>query len=334
MSEQCSRCHRPLGTKPAVTLSDQTIHEACFVCAKCGKPFPDLKFVREKNEFYHKYCLDNDQTIYCTSCQKPTESTFTRYNGHPYHKHCFVCSRCHTQLGNTFGETPDGRPLCDGCLGSAPSSEVAHDPKPKGNRICISCQKPIYDNGYSLSNGHAVHATCIQCNICKQFIDPFDSRSFIEKSGLFFHTPDCFNKSRFESCTKCEKPLFGGGIPIRGGKYHEECVLCTNCGSTMVGKEYTWHNQQIYCKGCVPVPTKAPTLTNNSNVGGGFGTSDKCPKCNKPVYVADQAFGPNASVWHVKCLVCTQCNTKLGANAKTVDGLLYCSLHARPKNQN
>jgi len=333
MSDQCSRCHRPIGVKPAVTLSDQTIHEACFNCAKCGNGFPDLKFTRENNEFYHRECLDSGETVYCTGCMNQIESSFTRYEGKPYHKQCFVCSKCRGQLGQTFGETPDGRPLCDNCLSSTPISEVAHDTKVKENRNCISCQKPIYGDGYSLSNGHAVHTTCVQCGVCKQFIDSYDTKSFIEKSGVFYHTPDCYNKSRFELCTKCQKPLFGGGIPMKGGKYHEECVLCTYCGSNMVGKDYTWHNQQICCKGCAPLPTKAPTQSNTGTESAGFGTQDKCPKCRKAVYVSDQVFGPNATVWHSKCLVCTQCNTKLSANAKTVDGLLYCSLHAKPKNQ-
>lgn len=36
-------------------------HQECFVCAHCGKDFPDLSYVEEDGEPYHEevcFCLD------------------------------------------------------------------------------------------------------------------------------------------------------------------------------------------------------------------------------------------------------------------------------------
>jgi len=36
-----------------IDLSDQSLHDECFCCVRCGRGFPELKFVREGGEFYH-----------------------------------------------------------------------------------------------------------------------------------------------------------------------------------------------------------------------------------------------------------------------------------------
>ncbi|KAJ1968662.1 hypothetical protein H4R35_006365 [Dimargaris xerosporica] len=52
----------------------------------------------------------------------------------------------------------------------------------------------------------------------------------------------------------------------------------------------------------------------------------KCPRCNKSVYVAEQAIGPNGP-WHRSCLTCASCHTRLDSNRLVdKDGEAYCRM--------
>ncbi|KAJ1968696.1 hypothetical protein IWQ62_001084 [Dispira parvispora] len=52
----------------------------------------------------------------------------------------------------------------------------------------------------------------------------------------------------------------------------------------------------------------------------------KCPRCDRSVYVAEQAVGPGGP-WHRSCLTCAQCNTRLDSG-RFVDkeGEAYCRI--------
>ncbi|KIK54592.1 hypothetical protein GYMLUDRAFT_48495 [Collybiopsis luxurians FD-317 M1] len=42
-----------------------------------------------------------------------------------------------------------------------------------------------------------------------------------------------------------------------------------------------------------------------------FGGTPKCPRCDKPVYLAEQVIGPGRRLYHKPCLACTICNKRL-----------------------
>ncbi|KIM41704.1 hypothetical protein M413DRAFT_444945 [Hebeloma cylindrosporum] len=42
-----------------------------------------------------------------------------------------------------------------------------------------------------------------------------------------------------------------------------------------------------------------------------FGGTPICPRCSKPVYLAEQAMGPGRRLYHKPCLACTLCNKRL-----------------------
>ncbi|KAF9460469.1 hypothetical protein BDZ94DRAFT_1265974 [Collybia nuda] len=42
-----------------------------------------------------------------------------------------------------------------------------------------------------------------------------------------------------------------------------------------------------------------------------FGGNQRCPRCDKAVYAAEQAMGPGRKLYHKPCLACTICNKRL-----------------------
>ncbi|XP_032234017.2 cysteine and glycine-rich protein 1 [Nematostella vectensis] len=51
---------------------------------------------------------------------------------------------------------------------------------------------------------------------------------------------------------------------------------------------------------------------------------DKCPRCEKPVYFAEQAKA-NGKSWHKPCLTCKHCNKRLDStNLTNKDDEIYC----------
>ncbi|KAJ1648475.1 hypothetical protein IWQ61_009985, partial [Dispira simplex] len=57
-----------------------------------------------------------------------------------------------------------------------------------------------------------------------------------------------------------------------------------------------------------------------------FPSPPKCPRCDRSVYVAEQAVGPGGP-WHRSCLTCAQCNSRLDSG-RLVDkeGEAYCRM--------
>ncbi|KAF9561597.1 hypothetical protein CPC08DRAFT_761978 [Agrocybe pediades] len=56
-----------------------------------------------------------------------------------------------------------------------------------------------------------------------------------------------------------------------------------------------------------------------------FGGTPLCPRCTKPVYLAEQAMGPGRKLYHKPCLACTICNKRLDSyNLLEHDEQPYC----------
>ncbi|EGG17641.1 hypothetical protein DFA_08637 [Cavenderia fasciculata] len=56
-----------------------------------------------------------------------------------------------------------------------------------------------------------------------------------------------------------------------------------------------------------------------------FGGGEACPVCEKKVYFAEKALGPQGKSYHKACLVCTACKKSLDStNLCEKDSKPYC----------
>ncbi len=69
---------------------------------------------------------------------------------------------------------------------------------------------------------------------------------------------------------------------------------------------------------------KPPTTTVPKKYGSSSG-SEKCVKCDKPVYFAEQALGPGNQKYHKTCFKCNDCNKTVDSTTMADKGnVLYC----------
>mmetsp|Transcript_16786 Transcript_16786/g.33617 ORF Transcript_16786/g.33617 Transcript_16786/m.33617 type:complete len:281 (+) Transcript_16786:120-962(+) len=62
----------------------------------------------------------------------------------------------------------------------------------------------------------------------------------------------------------------------------------------------------------------------SNKLAGRFGGGDKCPRCNKTVYMAEAKEGPNNIKFHRSCFSCLTCAKTLDSHFSERKGELYC----------
>lgn len=169
----------PTGTSGTRKLeyAGSTWHEGCFVCHACEQPIGSKSFIPEKDEHYCVPCYEDKFAPRCTRCHKvgqwladsdhastlrspvlgngsgldrrltAASSSFqtlakggVTYRDEPWHKECFVCSGCKTQLAGQHFTSRDDSPYCLKCFGSLYAKK------------CEACSKPI--TGKSVARDH------------------------------------------------------------------------------------------------------------------------------------------------------------------------------------
>lgn len=161
-----------------------------------------------------------------------------------------------------------------------------------------------------------------------------------------------------EACPRCKKLVyFAEEIRALGRKWHKLCLKCAECNKLLDSTTCTDHQGEAFCKACYGknfgpkgygFAGGASGLSANSTtkygetdgnvshyaqaqaapvVNGGnsrFGGGEKCPRCQKTVYFAEEARA-NGRKWHKLCLKCANCNKMLDSTTCTDhDGEAFC----------
>jgi len=121
---KCAACNEPLqlvgdcGPGSLVKMQifeamGRQYHAGCFVCAICGKPFEDGRYVwNSKDEQpLHATCSAAANEPKCFKCNKPLDPSHAVVDDKTYHWECFTCTDCGCTLENGYTLT-DGNPYC------------------------------------------------------------------------------------------------------------------------------------------------------------------------------------------------------------------------------
>lgn len=163
-----------------------------------------------------------------------------------------------------------------------------------------------------------------------------------------------------DRCPRCTKPVyFAEQMLALGKKFHKLCLKCAECNKLLDSYTCTNHEDEIFCKACYgkkfgpkgygfaggasglsmdtgkafevtrgnvssyQLAQAAPTLERQSSTGK-LGGSDACPRCQNPVYFAEEARAVGKK-WHKMCLSCAKCNKMLDSTQVTDhEGEVYC----------
>lgn len=183
-------------------------------------------------------------TVSCASCSLPIAGRIVTASGSKssslkarFHPECFTCFHCSTPLECvSFYPEPDNKRIerfeSEGIHVDAPESDLRFychlDFHEFFSPRCRSCKTPI-EGEIIIAAGaewHVGHFFCGECG------DPFDSNTpFVEKDGYAYCVP-CHTKRTSARCRECKKQILDDlTVEALGGKWHEACFSCYECGS-------------------------------------------------------------------------------------------------------
>ncbi|EDO37668.1 predicted protein, partial [Nematostella vectensis] len=166
---------------------------------------------------------------------------------------------------------------------------------------CPRCEKPVYFAEQAKANGKSWHKPCLTCKHCNKRLD---------STNLTNKDDEIYCKSCYGKAFGPKGYGFGGGagtLSMDTGKRGE--IPCT---APLIPN---------------PLTIGGPSLMTSeaiNDINGFFGGGEKCPRCSKTVYKAEERLAIGKK-WHKSCLTCKCCNKSLDStNLADKDGEIYC----------
>ncbi|XP_027641781.1 four and a half LIM domains protein 5 [Falco peregrinus] len=157
-SSKCFHCQKTImpGSRK-MEFKGSSWHESCFVCQYCRQPLGTKPLITKNNENYCMPCFEKQFAHHCYSCKKVITSGGLTYHDQPWHKECFVCAGCNTQLSGQRFISKDEYPYCIDCFSRLYAKK------------CAACKKPITALGggkFISFEEHQWHGECFKCAKC------------------------------------------------------------------------------------------------------------------------------------------------------------------------
>ena len=112
---RCVACKNEINEK-GVKYRGRPYHPKCFKCTHCKKNLVEETPVHHEDKPYCKECHIQQFGLRCTKCVKPILSKYTIYKARPFHRECFICTRCSMPMSSdSFYESQHGDLFCESC---------------------------------------------------------------------------------------------------------------------------------------------------------------------------------------------------------------------------
>ncbi|XP_076862215.1 four and a half LIM domains protein 3b [Brachyhypopomus gauderio] len=157
-SFKCVACNKAVmpGSRK-LEYSGSVWHEQCFVCCVCEKSLASQAFIPEKNDYYCTSCYEGRFAPRCSHCKQVLVKGGVTYQEEPWHKECFLCTGCKTQLAGQPFTSQGDRPYCVKCFSNLYAQK------------CCACKKAITgfgDGKYVAFEDRQWHQPCFKCTAC------------------------------------------------------------------------------------------------------------------------------------------------------------------------
>ncbi|KAJ7406019.1 Four and a half LIM domain protein 5 [Willisornis vidua] len=184
-ANSCEDCKKPIQcSSKDLAYKGRHWHEECFKCAKCSSSLVEKPFAAKDevllctecySDEYSSKCFHCQKTIMpvyihvagfapesrslnpCSKCPKVITSGGVAYHDQPWHKECFVCAGCKTQLYGQSFISKDEYPYCVDCFSKFYAKK------------CATCKKPVTALGstkYISFEERQWHGECFNCAKC------------------------------------------------------------------------------------------------------------------------------------------------------------------------
>ncbi|CAF3423038.1 unnamed protein product [Rotaria socialis] len=116
-TKTCYVCGKPI-LAAGITYETREYHAECFKCSHCHKSLDNENLLCANN--LQPYCVPCNEILFAKRCAKcaqpiPFDKKYTVIDDKPYHEHCFLCVKCHRQIGSKkFFKDPRGF-VCSNC---------------------------------------------------------------------------------------------------------------------------------------------------------------------------------------------------------------------------
>ena len=293
-------------------------HNECFTCCgPCHKPIPAEFYDVEDGKFlcvdcYDKYgndyakydtqpdALANDLAANLTLSAKPTTPPSANTNSN--------------NINNSIVHKPDVEVLPAVQRDRAPPAGSAPAASPKAaaaaaaaasDERCAGCSETL-SGTFTIYDEKKYHSRCFVCSKCSE---AFKEKTFFKLNGKPC-CRTCHSKSLVENasrCAKCAQPILDTIVTFKAAKYHDYCLVCTQCESKLVGASiYTDKSEKPYCSEC---------FTRKEG--------KKCAKCAAIIAPNQTNLVFEEKNFHKECFICNQCFKQIDSNEsfyKTGDG--------------
>ncbi|XP_055609961.1 transforming growth factor beta-1-induced transcript 1 protein isoform X3 [Uranotaenia lowii] len=239
-ANSCEECNKTIGIDSKdLSYKDKHWHEACFLCNKCRISLVDKQFGSKADKIYCGNCYDAQFASRCDGCGEIFRAGTKKmeYKTRQWHEKCFCCCVCKTAIGTKSFIPREQEIYCAGCY------------EEKYATRCVKCKKIITSGGVTYKN-EPWHRECFTCSHCQVSLagQRFTSRD--EKP----YCAECFGELFAKRCTACIKPITGIGgtrfISFEDRHWHNDCFICANCKTSLVGRGFITDEQDIICPEC------------------------------------------------------------------------------------
>ncbi|XP_067947376.1 four and a half LIM domains protein 2-like [Watersipora subatra] len=141
--------------------SGKKFHHECFTCSECSEPIGNNSFVpKDEGKLVCMPCYNEKFAQKCAKCNEVLLQGGVTFRENAFHRECFLCTGCDTELANVKFATKDDQPYCPDCYIKTFA------------KICEKCDQPIAGLGqatkYVAFEGRQWHADCFICQKCEK----------------------------------------------------------------------------------------------------------------------------------------------------------------------
>lgn len=177
-----------------------------------------------------------------------------------------------------------------------------------GVGVCCRCGEGFGTHQQIVnSNGEVWHP---QCFVCAQCFQPFPEGIFYEYEGRKYCEHD-FHVLFAPCCGKCGEFIVGRVIKALNSSWHPDCFRCQICAGPLADSGFVKNAGRALCRVC-----------NANEKARGMGKY-VCHKCHS---IIDEGghIKYKGEAFHPYHFSCNSCSIELNADAREVNGELYC----------
>uniref|UniRef100_A0A914DKM7 Uncharacterized protein n=1 Tax=Acrobeloides nanus TaxID=290746 RepID=A0A914DKM7_9BILA len=236
----CDECGKPIGIDSKdLSYKDKHWHEDCFLCNMCKISLVDKPFGSKNDRIFCSNCYDQAFATRCDGCNEIFRAGMKKmeYKGKQWHDKCFCCAHCKVPIGTKSFIPKNEEVYCAQCY------------EEKFATRCTKCKKVISTGGVTYKN-EPWHRECFCCTQCNASLAGQRFTSKDEKP----YCANCYGELFAKRCNSCVKPITGIGgakfISFEDRHWHNDCFICAQCTTSLVGKGFITDGADILCPEC------------------------------------------------------------------------------------